>query len=163
MMGARNRILHWCFDIGIVAKGLDGVLEIIGSGLLFWVTPAQLSVLVRMLTQHELSEDPHDLVARYLLHASQRLTADAQLFGAIYLLSHGAVKVGLVTALLRRRYWAYPVAIAAFLVFLAYQLYRYTHTHAPELLVLSGFDALVIGFTWLEARRVRAAPGRRGK
>ena len=81
------------------------------------------------------------------------------MFAATYLLWHGIVKIGLVAALLLRRRWAYPWAIVAFTLFLVYQLYRYSHTHAPELLVLSGVDVLVIGLTWLEYKRLEAIHG----
>jgi uncharacterized membrane protein len=144
------------FDISVIAKGLDGALEIVGGVLLFLVRPDQLQHIVRILTQHELSEDPGDVVASYLLRASQHLSASTKLFGAVYLLWHGVVKVGIVTALLGRQRWAYPVAIFAFLLFLLYQLYRYAHTYAPELLMLSVLDVFVIALTWLEYTRLRA-------
>jgi uncharacterized membrane protein len=144
------------FDIGVITKGVDGALEIVGGVLLFLVSPDQLQHIVRILTQHELSEDPRDVVANYLLRASQHLSASAKLFGAVYLLWHGVVKVGIVTALLGRQRWAYPAAIFAFVLFLLYQLYRYAHTYSPELLVLSVLDVFVIALTWLEYARLRA-------
>jgi len=153
----RDRIVHLLFDISVIAKGIDGVLETVGGLLLLLISPTQLHHIARLLTQHELSEDPHDLVANYLLHSSQGLSAGAKTFGAMYLLWHGVVKVGLVTALLLRRRWAYPVAILAFLIFLVYQLYRYSHTEAPELLVLSVMDVVVIVLTWFEYKRLRAS------
>ena len=153
-----SRIVHLLFDVGVITKGVDGALEMIGGALLFFVSPDQLRHVVRILTLHELTEDPHDIVANYLLHTSQRLSPSVTTFGAIYLLWHGAVKVGLVAALLRGQRWAYPAAIVAFLAFLVYQISRYAHTHAPELLVLSVLDVLVILLTWLEYRRLRARP-----
>lgn len=156
---SRARIIHVAFDIGVIVKGIDGVLEMIGGALLFVVRPDQLRRAARLLTLHELTEDPRDAVANYLLHASQRLSPGATSFGAIYLLWHGVVKVGLVTALLLRQRWAYPVAVGAFLLFLLYQVYRYAHTHAPELLVLSALDVLVILLTLLEYGRLRAGRG----
>jgi len=153
----RERLIHVLFDIGAVAKGIDGVLEIIGGGLLLVVDPRQLHLVARLLFQHELSEDPDDVVATYLLHTSQHLSPGTETFAAAYLLWHGVVKVGLVAGLLLRQRWAYPAAIAAFLLFLAYQLYRYTHTYSPELLVLSVFDVFIIVLTWLEYGRLRAA------
>jgi len=153
----RQRLIHVLFDVGVLAKGIDGVLEIIGGALLFLVDPRQLHHAARLLLQHELSEDPTDVVATYLLHTSQHLSAGTKTFAAAYLLWHGVVKVGLVTGLLLRQRWAYPAAIVAFLLFLAYQLYRYTHTYSPELLVLSAFDVFIIVLTWLEYGRLRAA------
>ena len=153
----RRRVVHVLFDVSMFAKGIDGVIELIAGVLLFFVTPQQLQHIATILTQHELSEDPRDAVANYLLHSSQALSVAAKTFGAIYLLWHGVVKVGLVTALLLQKLWAYPVAIGSFIVFLVYQLYRYSHTHSPEMIVLSVLDVFVIILTWLEYRRLRGS------
>jgi uncharacterized membrane protein len=151
----RDRIVHVLFDISVIGKGIDGVLEVGGGAVLLFISPMRIHNVARILTQHELSEDPHDLVATYLLNSTQHLSEGAQVFAAMYLLWHGIVKVALVTALLLKHRWAYPAAIFAFLLFLAYQLYRYTHTHSVELLVLSVVDLLVIVLTWLEYKRLR--------
>jgi uncharacterized membrane protein len=144
------------FDISVITKAVDGVLEVLGGALLLFATSSQLQRGIRILTQHELSEDPHDLVATYLLNSTAHLASATQVFAAAYLLWHGIVKVALVTALLLKKWWAYPAAIVAFALFLVYQLYRYSHTHAPELLVLSIFDALVIVLTYAEYVRLRS-------
>src|SRR6266849_1764326 len=89
------RLTHGAFEVGVGLKGLDGVLEIIGGLLLLAISPTHLSTLVRQLTQHELSEDPHDFVAGHLLTLSMGLRASEQLFGAAYLLTHGVVKLAL--------------------------------------------------------------------
>ena len=151
--------IHVLFNVGVIAKGIDGVLEIVGGVLLFLVSPGRIYTVMQVLTQHELSEDPRDLIASWLRNSAHHLTASITLFAAVYLLWHGAVKVGLVAALLLRRRWAYPAAIVAFSVFLAYQLYRYTHTHSPALLALSVMDILVIILTWLEYRQLKTAHG----
>ncbi|MEA2709735.1 MAG: hypothetical protein QOF78_2336 [Phycisphaerales bacterium] len=153
--GRAERIIHAIFDISVMIKGIEAGFEIIGGALLLFVNPIRIQNVLKILTLHELSRDPHDLVARYLLHTTDHFSAGAQLFAAIYLLWHGAVKLALVTALLLKQRWAYPGAIGAFGLFLAYQLYRYSHTHAPELLALSVVDVLVIVMTWLEYARLR--------
>lgn len=153
------RLIHRAFEVGVGLKGLDGVLEIVGGLLLLMISPSHLSTLIRQLTQHELSEDPHDLVARYLLTLSKGLTAREQLFGAAYLLTHGVVKLALVFALLKRRLWAYPTALGIFGLFAAYQLYRYTFTHSWYLIVLTVLDAVVIWLTWLEYAKVKVERG----
>jgi hypothetical protein len=53
-----------------VLKGLDGVLEVAGGILLLLLSPQAIQHLARVLTAHELSEDPHELIARYLLHTT---------------------------------------------------------------------------------------------
>jgi uncharacterized membrane protein len=145
------------FKIGLVLKGLDGVLEVIGGILLLFLTPAAIQHLVRVLTAHELSEDPHDLIARYLLHTTAHLHHGTTLFGAVYLLSHGIAKIVLVALVLRDKLWAYPWLIGLLLAFIAYQLYQITAVHfSAGLALLTVFDAALVWLTWREYRAKRA-------
>ena len=61
-MGVRtgNGSAHRLFQVAVVVKGIDGVLEFIGGVLLLFVSPTALHRLVIMLTQHELAEEPDD-------------------------------------------------------------------------------------------------------
>jgi len=145
------------FRIGLVLKGLDGVLEVIGGILLLFLSPAAIQHLVRVLTAHELREDPHDLIARYLLHTTAHLHHGTTVFGAIYLLSHGIAKIVLVALVLRDKLWAYPWLIGLLLAFIAYQLYQITVVHfSVGLTLLTIFDALLVWLTWREYRAKRA-------
>ena len=149
------------FKIGLVLKGLDGILEVAGGILLLFLSPHAIEHLARALTAHELSEDPHDLIARYILHTASHLTSSTTLFGAIYLLSHGITKIVLVALVLRDKLWAYPWLIALLLAFIAYQLYRITAVHfSAGLTALTVFDAVLVWLTWREyqARRTRRHP-----
>jgi uncharacterized membrane protein len=149
--------LDTTFKIGLVLKGLDGILEVVGGILLLFLSPNAIEHLVRMLTAHELSEDPHDLIARYLLHTTAHLSHGTTLFGAIYLLSHGIAKIVLVALVLRDKLWAYPWLIALLLAFIAYQLYRITAVHfSIGLTLLTIFDAFLVWLTWREYRSKRA-------
>src|SRR5258708_17372988 len=106
--------------------------------------PHAIQHLARMLTAHELSEDPHDLIARYLLHATAHLNTGITIFGAIYLLSHGIAKIVLVALVLRDKLWACPWLIVFLLAFIAYQLYRITAVHfSIGLTLLTIFDAFL--------------------
>lgn len=130
--------------------------------MLLFVRPATLDHLARSLTQHELSQDPHDFIARHLLRSAGHLTRGTTLFAAIYLLSHGLAKVVLVVAVLREQLWAYPGMIALLGAFIAYQLYRLTLVHVTiGLSLLTIFDAFVVWLTWREyqAKRGRAQTG----
>ena len=138
------------FLVGIVAKGLNGTAELVGGFLLLVVTPAFLQRLAVSWTHGELSEDPHDLVATHLLHTADGLTGSAVLFGAVYLLVHGLVKVVLVVALLRDKLWAYPWLIVVLLLFIAYQLYRIAVDPTAGLVALTVFDAAIVALTWRE-------------
>jgi uncharacterized membrane protein len=144
-----------------VLKGLDGVLEIVGGILLLFLSPHAIEHIARTLTAHELSEDPHDVIARYILHTASHLTTSTTLFGAVYLLSHGVAKVVLVALVLKDKLWAYPWLITLLLAFIAYQLYRITAVHfSVGLTLLTVFDAVLVWLTWREyqARRTRRHP-----
>lgn len=155
----KSRIIHVLFSLGVIGKGIDGALEIVGGVLLLFISPDRIHALIRVLTQHELSEDPGDLIATWLRNSTLHLSSGVTLFAAAYLLWHGVVKAGLVAALLLRIRWAYPAAILAFSVFIVYQLYRYSHTHSPALLALSVADVVVIALTWLEYSRLKTTHG----
>ena len=149
--------LDTTFKVGLVLKGLDGVLEVVGGILLLFLSPQAIAHLVRVLTAHELSEDPHDMIARYLLHTTSHLHHGTTLFGAIYLLSHGIAKIVLVALVLRDKLWAYPWLIALLLAFIAYQIYRIAWVHfSVGLTALTVFDALLVWLTWREYRSKRA-------
>jgi len=137
-------------------KGLDGLLELVGGVLLIVVSPATLDHVAHQLTQHELSQDPHDYFAHHLL----RLTANlhnTQLFGAIYLLTHGLVKLVVVVGLFLRQRWAYPVAFVFLGGFVIYQLYRLTYAPSAGLALLTAFDLFIIWLTWREYQRTKAS------
>ncbi len=137
----------------VVLEGLDGVLELLGGVLLLIVTPAAINSVARAITEHELSEDPHDFLVTHLPHYTGSLSGAAVHFGAVYLLLHGAVKVALVAAVLKNYLWAYPVLIVFLLLFIAYQLYRLAFAPSVGLVALPVFDLAMTCLTWREYRR----------
>jgi len=143
------------FLIGIVFKGIDGALELIGGGVLLVFSPDRLIGVARWLTAPELAEDPHDALANFLLHSVVHLGAKTTTFLAFYLLIHGVVKVVIVWALLRGTRRVYPWAIAALTAFLGYQLYELVVAPTVSVLLLTIFDAIIIALTWREWRHDR--------
>ena len=145
------------FEVGIILKGLDGVLETIGGLLLLALTPATINNIASALTQHELSEDPNDFVARHLLGYTQGLSGSTVTFAALYLLAHGIVKIVLVAALLRNQMWAYPWMIGFLGLFILYQAYRLALAPTAGLFALTVFDVFIVWLTWREWRKQTAA------
>jgi uncharacterized membrane protein len=143
-------ILHDTFRTGITMKGIDGVVEAIGGVLLWFVKPSKISGPLKIFFAHELSRDPHDFVAKHLLHLSDKLATSDATFASLFLLSHGVVKVVLVTCLWLDKLWAYPATIVVFGAFCVYQMYRFTHTHSIALVLLTIFDLGLILLTWHE-------------
>lgn len=150
-----KNIVDDAYEIGIILKATGGLVEcIVGISLLF-ITPLQVQHLVAYVTRAELLEDPHDLVARHLSDWSMHLGHNATLFGAIYLLSHGVVKIGIVVALLLKKNWAYPAAIVVFSGFAIYQIYATVEKTSIGYALLTVYDLIIIYLIWLEYKKAR--------
>lgn len=149
-----QRVHRW-FQVGVLLKGAHAVIECV-TGLAFaLVSTETIAGLARALTQHELVENPKDFFAGHLLALAQNLSIETKHFYAFYLLSHGLVKLGLIVALLKNKLWAYPASLIVLGLFIVYQLYRFSHTHSMGLIVITGFDIVVIGLIWQEYSLVR--------
>ena len=146
---------HVAFVISLAFKGVFSLAEIATGMFAYFVTQRFLLDLVQVITQTELTEDPRDFVAHYLLQAAQGLSVSGQRFTALYLLSHGVVKLWLIIGLWQKKLGYYPAAIAVFSLFILYQLYRYSFTHSLTLLFITALDVAVIGLTWFEYLHLR--------
>jgi uncharacterized membrane protein len=144
------------FHVSLLLKGLDGILECIGGIFLLLVKPEQINQWAKSLTEGELSRDPHDFIANHILNTAHELTGASLLFGALYLLSHGVVKVVLVVEVLRNHLWAYIALIGVTVLFVIYQVYRIADEFSLGLFLLTLFDLVIIYLTQKEYRRHKA-------
>ena len=141
------------FHVSLLLKGLDGLLECIGGVFLLLIKPEQINHWAQSLTEDQLSRDPHDFIANHILKTAHHLTGASLLFGALYLLSHGVVKLILVIEVLRGHLWAYMALIIVTTLFIVYQIYRITDQFSIGLFLLSIFDFIIIYLTQKEYRR----------
>jgi len=147
--------LHLVFEIMLILKGVFALLEILAGLLAYFITQQFLLRLVIAFTQDELTEDPRDFVAHYLVKSAQDFSISSQHFTSFYLLIHGIVKIFLIVGLLREKLWYYPLAIIVFVLFILYQLFRFSVTHSLWLLLITLLDIIVIWLTWHEYRYLR--------
>jgi len=133
------------FVVSVLLKGAHAVLEIVSGAALALISTTAIANLANTLTQDELVEDPNDFIATHLLAWGQGFSVATKDFYALYLLSHGVVKLLLAVGLLGNNVWAYPASLIMFGLFVVYQLYRYSYTGGAGLIVLSVLDIVVIG------------------
>lgn len=81
---------------------------------------------------------------------------DACNFAMFHLFSHGVIKLAIVLLLWRKKTWAYPASIVVIVLFIVYQVLRWTGTHSVFMVFLTIFDILMIWLTLVEYRRLRA-------
>jgi len=149
-------LLDKTYEIGIIVKGVDGLLELIGGILVLAVPPHAVATLVRFLTESELAEDPHDFVATHILHYGNSLTHGSHTFAAAFLLTHGITKIIIVACLLRNKLWAYPFALVVFTLFIAYQGYELIVHATVGMSLLTVLDIFILWLIWREWRKVKA-------
>lgn len=149
--GHDGRALKRWFDLGALFKGAEGLLEFV-AGVWFAFDPTIVHNMLFRLTERDLLHDPQDRIALTLRHLADGVTGGGHSFAVVYLAAHGLIKVVLAVGLLRERHWAFPFGIVLLLLFAAYQLYRFSHTHAPLLPVLSVLDAGIAWLVWREWR-----------
>jgi uncharacterized membrane protein len=125
-------------------------VEFVGGLLAYFINQQFHLNFVSAVTQEELTEDPRDFIADYLVESAGQLSVSSQHFAALYLLSHGIIKSWLIVGLLRNKVWYYPIAIIVFILFVAYQIFRFQITHSIWLLAITAVDAVVIALTWHE-------------
>jgi uncharacterized membrane protein len=147
--------IHRAFELGLILKGIFALLEILAGVGAYFIDQNFLLNLVLAVFHDELKGDPHDFVANILVQAAQNFSIGTQLFISLYLLANGVTKVVLITGLLHGKLGFYPAAIVVFVLFVVYQVYRYSFTGSIWLLLLTMVDVAVIWLTWREYRYMR--------
>lgn len=154
-VGTREHNIHRMFEAGVILKGLHALLELVSGGVILALNPAVISNVFFALARREWAYESRDLLANFLLRAGLRMLNGGQHFVGIYLLVLGLMNMVLVIGLLTGARWSFPASLAAIAVLMVYQLYRYTHTHAPALIVLTLYDAVVWWLVWHEYGTLR--------
>ena len=150
-----KKIIDKVFDVVILIKSIFGFFEIL-AGIVLGVSGRLIeSTLILALTKQEISEDPKDFIANYLIKIANNFSVGTHIFAVIYLIFHGVANIFLVVALAKKKTWAYHTALTGFGFFIVYQVYRYFHTHSLLLLLLTLFDIFIEIMILLEYRNTR--------
>lgn len=153
----RSRLLR----AGLWLKAADGLLELAGGVLLACVKTRTLDRWTRLLTQHELSEDPTDFVALHARALVHRLGGGLHFFAVLYLLLHGAAKLALAAAALQGRRRVYLPMEVFLAVFAAYAAARGAGSGEAALYAAALLDLAVAAL--LERERRRSSPRAKGR
>ena len=152
---SHEKQIHRLFEFGVSLKALHAVIELITGTAILVLSPVTVSNFFVALAHREQAIGSHQFIADFLLHLA-RADLQGQHFAGIYLVAVGFINLGLAIGLLTRKLWSFPAALAALALLMAYQLYRYTHTHAIALIALAIFDAGVWLLIWHEYRMLRS-------
>ena len=149
-------LLDKTYEVGIIIKGIDGTLELIGGILVLVLSPGTILSITNFFTQDALQENPHNFLANHLSEAGNHLASGQTTFAALFLLTHGLVKVVLVTCLLLNKFWAYPWALVVLTLFLVYQTYLLVTKTTFGMAFLTVLDVIIIYLVYREWQKVRS-------
>ena len=151
-----HKSIHEAFLIGIIIKALIGFFEIL-AGIGFYFSGDLLHRVV-VFAQLEVIRNPHDYLAMLVVRLLLHVPVNEKLFGMIYLVSRGGIKLALIVALLKDKLWAYPGSIALIVAFMIYQIYGILVSHSIFLIILTLFDSIVVWLIWQEYTYRRSHP-----
>ena len=130
------------FQIGIVIKGLNALVELVSGSILLMFSVDKMRSLINFF------------------RLGQWIGLDTKTFFTWFFLSHGAVKAIIILCLLRGWVWAYPLGIAVFSAFIVYQSIEILGGHHSVLyLILTLLDILVIFLTVNEWNHAKLKKG----
>ena len=151
---AVNKTPDLFFRIGLITKGVDSLLEVIGGLLL--TMPTRLSRAILVLSQHELYRH-HEVLSGRLDKLAETVLVHAHLISALYLFVHGLSKVILIGAIFKGKRWGYTGLMGVLSLFTAIEVCRGIAAHEAITGVLGLFDGFVI-YLILKEYRAKFGP-----
>ena len=143
-------LLDKTYEIGIIIKGLDGTLELIGGILILTLSSDTIHRITSFLTANELHQDPHNFIATHIVKLGDHLANGHNIFVTAFLLTHGLVKVVMVICLLLNKMWAYPWSLGVLTLFLIYQLYVLVVSPSFGMAYITVLDIIIIFLVYRE-------------
>ncbi|MEO7364181.1 MAG: DUF2127 domain-containing protein [Candidatus Saccharimonadales bacterium] len=148
------------FEGGIILKGISGALEFLGGLLLLFVSPAAIHNFLVMITQRELIDDPHDVVANLLLQSTAHIGSGGRAFIIIYLWIHALIKLIAVIGIIKNQLWAYPFSLISLGALMIYQVYTIFFVQVSVgMILLTIFDVFILWLIWREYGKVKPTLG----
>ena len=112
----KQKTFHWILNIGVVLKGIHGLIEVISGTILLLVTSSWIVGLIIKIFNYELIEDPTDFLANAAINSLHNLPFRVIHFVAVYLLIFGIINIILAVSVLTGKLKGYLLAIGIIIV-----------------------------------------------
>lgn len=146
----------WIFSLfegSLLIKLINAIWEM--ALALFILLDKDLKDSILSLVARQIENGRHLFLAHHAESILSPISRGTLLYISIYFLGQGIIKIFLIIGVFKKKHWAYPASMYAFLAFVFYQIYRFNHTHAPLLIVFSLFDLFTIWLIHHEYERVK--------
>lgn len=135
-------VLDELFYVGMRWRIVYGLVRFVFGLALLRMVGTTVSTLLGPAMTHEFSEDPHDILYRFVAHTLTRHPIEITYFIALYFVVWGLADAVLSLAVIHKKPYAYVASMMLISVFTIYEAWRYLHTHS---LILLGIIVLDIG------------------
>jgi len=152
----KDTIINIGFYTGLAIKAVNALIEFIVGFMMIILNHDWLNRIIMLIALPELTDDPNDSIMNYLITQGQNLSISSQYSIAIYMLLHGTTKLTVIWLLLKKKLWAYPLSMAVFGLFIAYEIYSYIHSHSAIMLLIVVIDIAIIILIILEYKHLKA-------
>jgi uncharacterized membrane protein len=138
------------FEVGLLLKGINGTLELLGGFLLLFLTPERLQHYLHAITQETVSGEKPSKILELLFHSIDTLSTGSRVFLIVYLWVHAAIKLIAVIGILKNQLWAYPFSLITLGVLTLFQVISIIHKVSLGMIVLTVFDIFILWLIWRE-------------
>ena len=128
------------FRVGLLVKGVDSLLEVLGGLLL--TQPTKIARYLSVLSQHEVYKQ-HLVLAGHIDRLTDTFTTHTSLVEAGYLMLHGSAKVILILAVMRNKKWGFVGLIGVLIFFTTIEIVRAVAAKEIVTAAFALFDLLV--------------------
>lgn len=149
----KEKIIYKIFEWSLVVKGFNSFWEIILGYIIIF--DRKVKILLLSSVMNELNERPNNFLASHLKHILEKTTPNMETYIGVYILIQGIIKIFLITGLIKRKLWVYPMAMYIFLAFVFYQSFRIIHSGSIFFLTLSILDVITILLINHEYKRLK--------
>jgi len=144
--------IYHLFTASILLKGAISLAEIVAGIVVLFIPLHIFTSFAEFLTQHYNSQG---FLLNHILTAIHMITTISGIYIAMFLISRGAIKLGLIFALLKNKLWAYPWSLGVLGLFVVYQTYEVLRLHSLGITAITIFDLIVMYFIWKEYQIVK--------
>jgi len=134
------------YEVGLIFKISQAFLEVVGGVFLYFISMNKITNFVLNAVHSELIEDPKDFWANYFVQSTHQISTSGKYFIIFYLLTHGIIKLIIITGLILKKKWAYPLSIVGLGGLILYQIYHILMNNSVPLLIITIMDIVIL---WL--------------
>jgi len=149
---SKRSLLHQLFQVGIAMRGVHVVINLVGAATIYLLSTSTIYNIITSAVAKELVEDPNDVLVRFVLQQTERITDTGRDFAILYLLVSAIFNTILIAGVMTRRPKWYVAVMVLLISFMGYECYLLVRTFSPWLMMLIVYD---VGLLALLVREYR--------